>query len=106
MTNNLFKPMSDLEPKYPAAPTEPPRTAEMRDHLDTPLMRLQFGPSHPATHGTVKIVLDLEAEQVFNADVQPGFLHPAFEKECETRYHYHNIPHTHPPTHTSPLPTN
>src|SRR5216683_499302 len=106
MTNNLFKPMSDLEPKYPAAPTEPPRTAEMRDHLDKPLMRLQFGPSHPATHGTVKIVLDLEGEQVVNADVQVGFLHRGFEKECETGYYYQNIPYTDRLNYSSPILNN
>jgi len=98
--------MSDLEPKYPAAPTEPPRTAEMRDHLDTPLMRLQFGPSHPATHGTVKIVLDLEGEQVVNADVQVGFLHRGFEKECETGYYYQNIPYTDRLNYSSPILNN
>jgi len=98
--------MSDLEPKYPAAPTEPQRTAEMRDHLDTPLMRLQFGPSHPATHGTVKIVLDLEGEQVVNADVQVGFLHRGFEKECETGYYYQNIPYTDRLNYSSPILNN
>ena len=98
--------MSDLEPKYPAAPTEPPRTAEMADHLDTPLMRLQFGPSHPATHGTVKIVLDLEGEQVVNADVQVGFLHRGFEKECETGYYYQNIPYTDRLNYSSPILNN
>jgi len=98
--------MSDLEPKYPAAPSEPPRTAEMRDHLDTPLMRLQFGPSHPATHGTVKIVLDLEGEQVVNADVQVGFLHRGFEKECETGYYYQNIPYTDRLNYSSPILNN
>ena len=98
--------MSDLEPKYPAALSEPPRTAEMRDHLDTPLMRLQFGPSHPATHGTVKIVLDLEGEQVVNADVQVGFLHRGFEKECETGYYYQNIPYTDRLNYSSPILNN
>ncbi len=82
------------------------RTAEMRDHLDTPLMRLQFGPSHPATHGTVKIVLDLEGEQVVNADVQVGFLHRGFEKECETGYYYQNIPYTDRLNYSSPILNN
>jgi NADH-quinone oxidoreductase subunit D len=78
----------------------------MRDHLDTPLMRLQFGPSHPATHGTVKIVLDLEGEQVVNADVQVGFLHRGFEKECETGYYYQNIPYTDRLNYSSPILNN
>ena len=64
------------------------------DDLHTQPMRIQFGPSHPATHGTVKIVLDLEGERVIDADVQVGYLHRGFEKECETGFFYQNIPYT------------
>ncbi|HUY18566.1 MAG TPA: NADH-quinone oxidoreductase subunit D [Candidatus Binataceae bacterium] len=59
-----------------------------------PLMRLQFGPSHPATHGTVRIMLDLDGERIVKADVEIGYLHRGFEKECETGYYYQNIPYT------------
>lgn len=46
-------------------------------------MRLNMGPSHPAMHGTIRMVLDLDGETVMNVDIQPGFLHRAFEKSCE-----------------------
>ena len=46
-------------------------------------MRLMMGPSHPATHGTVRMVVDLSGEVVVKADVQIGFLHRGFEKSCE-----------------------
>lgn len=46
-------------------------------------MRLNMGPSHPAMHGTVRMVLDLDGESVQNVDIQPGFLHRGFEKSCE-----------------------
>ncbi|MEZ4256397.1 MAG: NADH-quinone oxidoreductase subunit D [Polyangiales bacterium] len=46
-------------------------------------MRLNMGPSHPAMHGTIRMVLDLEGETVENVDVQPGYLHRGFEKSCE-----------------------
>jgi NADH-quinone oxidoreductase subunit D len=46
-------------------------------------MRLNMGPSHPAMHGTVRIVLELSGETVTKADVQVGYLHRAFEKMCE-----------------------
>jgi len=46
-------------------------------------MRLNMGPSHPAMHGTIRMVLDLEGETVLNVDVQPGYLHRGFEKSCE-----------------------
>ena len=46
-------------------------------------MRLNMGPSHPAMHGTVRMVLDLDGETVEKVDIQPGYLHRGFEKSCE-----------------------
>lgn len=46
-------------------------------------MRLNMGPSHPAMHGTIRMVLDLDGETILNLDIQPGYLHRGFEKSCE-----------------------
>jgi len=46
-------------------------------------MHLNMGPSHPAMHGTVRIVLELSGETIEKADVQIGYLHRGFEKMCE-----------------------
>ena len=46
-------------------------------------MRLNMGPSHPAMHGTIRMVIDLDGETLINLDVQPGYLHRGFEKSCE-----------------------
>ena len=46
-------------------------------------MRLNMGPAHPAMHGTIRMILDLDGETVKNLDVQPGYLHRGFEKSCE-----------------------
>ncbi len=46
-------------------------------------MHLNMGPSHPAMHGTVRIVLELSGENIEKADVQIGYLHRGFEKMCE-----------------------
>ncbi len=46
-------------------------------------VHLNMGPSHPAMHGTVRIVLELSGELVTKADVQIGYLHRGFEKMCE-----------------------
>ncbi|MGB0679503.1 MAG: NADH-quinone oxidoreductase subunit D [Polyangiales bacterium] len=51
--------------------------------LPTEPMRLHMGPSHPAMHGTIRMVLDLDGERILNVDVQPGYLHRGFEKSCE-----------------------
>jgi NADH-quinone oxidoreductase subunit D len=46
-------------------------------------MRLNMGPSHPAMHGTIRMVLELDGETVEEVDIQPGYLHRGFEKSCE-----------------------
>jgi NADH-quinone oxidoreductase subunit D len=46
-------------------------------------MHLNMGPSHPAMHGTVRIVLELTGETIVKSDVQIGYLHRGFEKMCE-----------------------
>jgi NADH-quinone oxidoreductase subunit D len=64
---------------------EPVEDLDDHDALELPAepMRLNMGPSHPAMHGTIRMVLDLDGETVMNVDVQPGFLHRGFEKSCE-----------------------
>jgi NADH-quinone oxidoreductase subunit D len=55
--------------------------AALELHADP--MRLNMGPSHPAMHGTIRMVIDLDGENLVNLDVQPGYLHRGFEKSCE-----------------------
>src|SRR5579875_1074774 len=47
------------------------------------VMELQMGPSHPASHGTVKFNLKLDGERIMDCDVEVGYLHRGFEKMCE-----------------------
>ncbi|GAB1344755.1 NADH dehydrogenase (quinone) subunit D [Gemmatimonas sp.] len=51
---------------------------------------VNIGPSHPATHGTVQIIAELDAEKVVRTDVHCGYLHRGFEKECED-HTWHNL---------------
>jgi NADH-quinone oxidoreductase subunit D len=62
--------------------------------LPTEIMELQMGPSHPATHGTIKFNLKLEGEKVLNCDVEVGFLHRGFDKSCEQATWTQVIPYT------------
>jgi NADH-quinone oxidoreductase subunit D len=55
---------------------------------------VNIGPSHPATHGTVQIIAELDAERVIRADVHCGYLHRGFEKECEAHTWQNLIPYT------------
>ena len=58
------------------------------------IMELQMGPSHPATHGTIKFNLKLEGEKVLDCDVEVGFLHRGFDKSCEQATWTQVIPYT------------
>ncbi len=51
--------------------------------LSSEPMQLNMGPSHPAMHGTVRIVVELSGETITKGDVQIGYLHRGFEKMCE-----------------------
>lgn len=48
-------------------------------------MILNFGPQHPATHGTLRMVLELEGELIVKCTPEIGFLHTGFEKLGESR---------------------
>ncbi|MFK8138047.1 MAG: NADH dehydrogenase (quinone) subunit D [Bdellovibrionales bacterium] len=58
------------------------------------LLPLNIGPSHPATHGTLRIMAALEGEKVAKAGVELGFLHRCFEKMAETHPYNQVIPYT------------
>jgi NADH-quinone oxidoreductase subunit D len=57
------------------AETSPPNDAE-QEYLWT----LNFGPQHPATHTTLRLVLTLDGEKVVDAIPHIGYLHSGFEK--------------------------
>ncbi len=57
-------------------------------------MVLNMGPSHPATHGTVKFLLTLDGETVVRMEVEIGYLHRGFEKMCESMTYANVFPYT------------
>jgi NADH-quinone oxidoreductase subunit D len=54
---------------------------------------VNIGPSHPATHGTVQIIAELDGEKVVRTDIHCGYLHRGFEKECEDHTWHNLIPY-------------
>jgi NADH-quinone oxidoreductase subunit D len=69
-------------------------TPLLQSDLHTDHQLLNMGPSHPATHGTVKFVVELDGETIIDLRVEIGYLHRAFEKECESGTWYQAIPYT------------
>ena len=54
---------------------------------------MNFGPQHPAAHGVLRLVLELDGEVVQRADPHIGLLHRATEKLAETRTYIQNVPY-------------
>jgi NADH-quinone oxidoreductase subunit D len=76
------------------------------DHLHTEYMQIAMGPSHPATHGTMQMMLTLDGETVVDVDVKIGYLHRGFEKMAEVSTYNQVIPYTDRLNYVSPLCNN
>jgi NADH-quinone oxidoreductase subunit D len=85
--------------KIPEALTE---TVEPRSEN----MLLNVGPSHPAMHGVIRIITELEGEIIRKADVEIGYLHRAYEKHCESGTYTQCFPYTDRLNYVSPLINN
>ena len=59
--------------------------ARVNLEIETEGMTLNIGPQHPATHGTLRIVVKLDGEQVISAEPLMGYMHRGYEKLTEVR---------------------
>jgi NADH-quinone oxidoreductase subunit D len=56
-------------------------------------LTLNFGPQHPAAHGVLRLVLEMDGEVIQRADPHIGLLHRATEKLAEHRTYLQNVPY-------------
>ncbi len=59
--------------------------ARINVELETEGMTLNIGPQHPATHGTLRIIVRLDGEEVVEAEPVMGYMHRGYEKLAEVR---------------------
>jgi NADH-quinone oxidoreductase subunit D len=78
--NKEFEPMADDV-------ATPPKD------LDDRRFTINFGPQHPAAHGVLRLVLDLDGEIVERVDPHIGLLHRGTEKLMEARTYLQNVPY-------------
>ncbi|MBX3039660.1 MAG: NADH dehydrogenase (quinone) subunit D [Bdellovibrionaceae bacterium] len=64
------------------------------DVLNENLVPLNIGPSHPAMHGTLRVMAELDGETIVRANPEIGYLHRCFEKMAETHPYNQVIPYT------------
>ena len=69
-------------------------------------LQVGVGPAHPAMHGIIRINAELDGEVIRKADVEIGYLHRAFEKDCEVGGYNNAIPYTDRLNYVSPLINN
>jgi len=69
-------------------------------------MLLNVGPSHPAMHGVIRLITELEGEKVVKVEAEIGYLHRAFEKSCENSSWNQSVPYTDRLNYVSPLINN
>tara|TARA_R110000850_G_scaffold204570_1_gene330767 strand:- start:2190 stop:3461 length:1272 start_codon:yes stop_codon:yes gene_type:complete len=69
-------------------------------------MVLNMGPSHPATHGVLRLILELDGEVVTKADPDVGFLHRGDEKIAENMQYNQFVPYTDRLDYLAPLANN
>ncbi|MGD0915217.1 MAG: NADH dehydrogenase (quinone) subunit D [Thermodesulfobacteriota bacterium] len=61
---------------------------------ETRFMTINMGPQHPATHGVLRIVLELDGEVIVKATPDIGYLHRGIEKLAESKTYHQSIPFT------------
>jgi NADH-quinone oxidoreductase subunit D len=71
-----------------------PQTQHRIEKVGTNTMILNMGPQHPATHGVLRVILELDGETVVRATPDIGFLHTGIEKTMESKTYAQVIPLT------------
>ena len=54
---------------------------------------VNFGPQHPAAHGVLRLILELNGEEIIRADPHVGLLHRGTEKLCEYKTYLQALPY-------------
>src|SRR3990170_3088223 len=80
--------------------------AEAEPELGGEHLLLNLGPQHPATHGVLRLVVELDGEVVVRCIPHVGYLHSGFEKLGEYRHYNQIIPLTDRTDYLSPMSNN
>jgi NADH-quinone oxidoreductase subunit D len=81
-------------------------TGEALAELEGEKMVLNIGPSHPATHGVLRVVVELDGEVITKARPEVGYLHRGDEKIAENMTYTQFIPYTDRLDYLAPLANN
>jgi NADH-quinone oxidoreductase subunit D len=103
----LATPGLDAEGRPTRIPlTATPRPGHFDEDFGAEHMLVNIGPQHPATHGVLRLVIELEGETVKRCIPHVGYLHSGFEKLGEYRHYNQIIPLTDRTDYLSPMANN
>jgi len=80
--------------------------ANLADELVGEKLTINMGPSHPSTHGVLRIILDLDGEIITKATPDVGYLHRGDEKIAENMQFNQFVPYTDRLDYLAPLANN
>jgi len=80
--------------------------ARQKGELLGETLTINMGPSHPSTHGVLRIVLELDGEVITKADADIGYLHRGDEKIAENMQYNQFVPYTDRLDYLAPLANN
>ncbi len=69
-------------------------------------MVINMGPQHPATHGVLRLVLEIDGEIIVRIYPEIGYLHTGIEKTCEAKFYQQVVPLTDRINYLDPLSNN
>jgi NADH-quinone oxidoreductase subunit D len=87
-------------------PDSAARAAQARPEFDTEKMSLSMGPSHPSTHGVLRLQMELDGEVLTKCDPVIGYLHRGDEKIAENMTYNQFVPYTDRLDYLAPLANN
>jgi NADH-quinone oxidoreductase subunit D len=83
-----------LVPDVEDVVTDAGRNHASSDPTADQTMVLNMGPQHPSTHGVLRLVLEIDGEQVVSCAPDIGYLHTGIEKTCEAKFYQQVVPLT------------
>jgi NADH-quinone oxidoreductase subunit D len=79
---------------------------EMAEGARDQHMIINMGPQHPATHGVLRLVLEIDGEIIVRIYPEIGYLHTGIEKTCEAKFYHQIVPLTDRINYLDPLSNN
>jgi NADH-quinone oxidoreductase subunit D len=76
------------------------------DGVQDKTMILNMGPQHPSTHGVLRVILEIDGENVVRIMPDIGYLHTGIEKTCEAKFYQQVVPLTDRIDYLCPLTNN